>query len=201
MAQNNIQRRAEQLFLWCLRLFGKKKLDRAKLARTVATLKVMENRLRFIEGKLERGIEEKMQEIIKVNELYGKDFAMQIAAELAERKKVLAGIKAMRVSVERVRVKFETMLDLNTSIDIAKEVLPLVSDLKKSFTKAAPEISIMFTELEERLNEMGIEIGSYAQLEGPASIPIDGGAEVDSILREASEVASAREKGKLPSPP
>ncbi|MEM0112845.1 MAG: hypothetical protein QXS56_04480, partial [Fervidicoccaceae archaeon] len=147
-------------------MFGKKKIDRTKLARTVSTLRVMENKLRFIEGKLERGIEEKMQEILKVNDLYGKDMALQIASELAERKKVLGNIKAMRFSVERLRVKFETMLDMNATIDIAKEVIPLVADLKKSFIKAAPELSLMFSDLEEKLNDMGIEISSFAQIEG-----------------------------------
>ena len=182
-------------------MFGKKKLDRKKVAKTVAMLRIMENKLRFIENKLERGIEEKMQDLIKVNELYGKEFAMQIAAELAERKRILANMKSMRVSVERVRIKFETLLDMEATVDMAKDVVPLIADLKKNFSKAAPELSIMFSELEERLNDMGIEIGSYAQLGEPTALPVMAGGGVESILREAAEVAKTRERGKLPAPP
>lgn len=182
-------------------MFRKKKLDRKKVAKTVASLRVMENKLRFIESKLERGIDEKMQDLIKVNELYGKEFAMQVAAELAERKRILANMKSMRISVERVRLKFETLLDMDVTVDMVKDVIPLIADLKKSFSKAAPELSIMFSELEERLNDMGIEIGSYAQLEGPTTFPVDSGREVESIMREAAEIAKTREKGKLPAPP
>jgi len=181
-------------------LFGKK-LDRKKTAKAIASLRIMENKLRFIESKLESGIEEKMQDLMRINQLYGKEFAMQVAAELAERKRILANIKSMRISVERVRVKFETMLDMNATVDMAKEVIPLISDLKKNFSKAAPELSLMFNDFEEKLNEMGIEIGSYAQFEGSVPVSVDAGGEVESILREAAEVAKSREKGKLPAPP
>ncbi|HEW63450.1 hypothetical protein [Fervidicoccus fontis] len=182
-------------------MFGKK-IDKTKMVKAITQLRLMENKLRMIEDRLQNSIDSKMNELLKYNQLYGVDAAKMIAGEIAEQKKVLFNIRNMRTSVERVRIRFETVMDLNGSVEMLKDVVPLVNDLKKSIVKAYPDLSIMFNDFEEKLNQIGLEIDSSELLNNP-QIPMSEGMneDVEAILKEAEEVAKTREKNRLPSPP
>lgn len=183
-------------------LFKRNKIDRAKLAKAIAQLKIMENKLKLIESKIENSIEEKTSELLKYNAIYGSSMAKVIAAEIADQKKVLLSIRNMRMGVEKVRMRFETVMDVGGSVEMLKEVFPLVNDLKKSVNKAVPELAIMFNDFEEKLNEVSAEIDSSSVLGSPLpNVSEPSNSEVDAILKEAQELARAREKNRLPSPP
>ncbi len=184
-------------------MFGhKKKLDRLKLVQTISHLRVMENKIRYIEDRIRRNAEEKFNELIKHSSRHDKSMAQIIANEVAEQRKLAESIEMLRLSIERVRLRLETILDVGGTVDMLKSLSPLLKDVRKTSVGAIPEIGLMFSELEEKLTELGVEMDTSPIYESPGTGVVEVNSEdIQKILREAEEMAAEREKHRLPKPP
>jgi division protein CdvB (Snf7/Vps24/ESCRT-III family) len=183
-------------------LFRKKrKIDRMKLIQTISFLRVMENKIRFIENRVRNNSEKRFQEIISHYAKGDNDYVKVIAGEVAEQRKLANNIGRMRIGIERIRLRLETLLDLGGTVDMLKDVTPMLKDLRKMGMEAIPEFGIMFSELQHKLADIGVEMNVEGYVPfSPPKVEVDS-EDVQKILKEAAEIASERVNSSIPQPP
>ena len=185
-----------------LKWIRKEKVDRLKLIQTISFLRVVENKIKFIEDRIRGNSEKRFQELVSHYSSGGDEYAKIIASEVAEQRKLANMIARMRVGVEKIRLRLETILEIGGTVELLKDISPMLKDLKKLGIQAVPEFGIMFTELQNKLADMGVEIDTTTYL--PSSTPTTINAESDDvarILEEAREIASEKIGEKIPNPP
>ena len=172
-----------------------------RLLRAISAIRVIEARIGYIEERMSQSIEDAYNKLIKLQERNESSAASLLAAEIAEKKKVYESILSFKLGLEKLRLRLESIRDVGYSLTLMKGLEKIIKDIKKNVALNLPELSILYTELEEKLNELDIE----TQIPDSEGIPLDikeiTDDEVKSILKEASEIASLKEKNKLPSPP
>ncbi len=183
-------------------MFRKKGLDRFKLIQTISYLRTMENKVRFIEERVRSNSEKGFKEIVKHYSNGSRELAEALASEVAEQRKLAETIARFRLGIERIRLRLETLLDIGGTAEMLKEIAPMLSDLKKTGIEAVPEFGIMFSELQNKLIDLGFEMDSGLTFPGFSAPNIEASSdEVKKILLEAKEIAKERMASKMPEPP
>jgi len=164
---------------------------RLKALRAVYSLRLLELKLSSLEGRVQAELELAKSTLAKLQAHGMHAEAAALAAEAAEKEKILRTAAFMRASVERIRARLETMLEAGVVVGALKDLEGMLSELKKSGLSSLPELSLMISDAEAKIAELVEELPSVEA--APASSgPVHD--EVKMILKEASEVAALRER-------
>ncbi len=185
---------------------GKKRDDsrqlRIEVTRAIVALRSAEYKVMHLENRIGAKISQLNQRLVQAKRQGRDDEATLLAAEIAERMKLLDQIRGFRLGLERLRTRLETVKLVGEARPLLQGIEPMISEIRSNIATSIPEVGIIYAQLEERLAELGA--GLEAPL-APASNPPSQWAatddEVRRILREAEEVARAREAQDMPEPP
>lgn len=180
------------------RILGKNQPLRYKIALANYKLKTIVNRLEYLVNKMkerDRVLFEKVVEALMVKD---EARAAIYASEVAEVRKLVKYLLITQVALEQVMLRLETIVELG---EVAVTMAPLVSVLKqlKGMVRGViPEVGFELAELEEMMNNMIIEMGSFAGRSVTVSVVSE---EAKKILEEATAIAEQRMKESFPELP
>lgn len=123
--------------------------------------------------------------------------AQVYAAEVAEIRKAVKQMMFVKLALERVSLRLETMMTLG---DVAATIAPVVGvirELRHYVKGVMPMLSLEFMDLEETLNSIIVESGEFVSATGGiASSP-----EARKILQEAAVLAEQKLREQFPEAP
>jgi len=122
------------------------------------------------------------------------------ASEIAELRKIIRILEMSKLSLERTLLKLRTIHQLGDVVEAAKQIEPMICDVKKSLGKVMPEISWELDGIRESLLAAVSEIASYSIEESSIETPYTTSSEARSVLEEAKKEAEKRVKKKFPKP-
>lgn len=172
------------------------------IAKAITGLKTAEYRIMHHEARLQEKIRQLNKKLVTAKQRGENLQAQLLAQEIAERMKILHHIRSFRLSLERLRTRLETIRLLGDARPLLKGIEPMIAEIRSSTATTLPEIGLVYAQLEERLAEL--DAGLSTSLPNQTLNPAEWTAsdeEVARILREAEEIARAREREQMPPPP
>lgn len=160
-----------------------------KVSQPIAKLDYMSNKLAEKDAKL-------FKRIVEARQRHNMGMAKALANELVELRKNEKVISNMRVSLEQVQLRLTTVNEVGDMISSLQPALATMRVMGPALAKFMPEASAEF-------ESMGNALGGMMSNTFDGSFESDAGtsSETDSILSEASAVASAQIGQKFPSAP
>lgn len=173
-------------------MLWKKRKSKYKLEvlRTISTLRLMEHRLDFIEKKMLNDIDSLRNRLAELQSSGYQGEARALATEIAEKKKIVDSIVRLRISLEKLRTRLETIRDVGLTLALFRGVEDTMKEIKENVVSTLPEMNLLLAEVESRLGELSSSLPSVA---GTSFIEsekeIISNEEIQSILKEADEIA------------
>lgn len=180
------------------KILGKDPPLRYKIALANYKLKTIVNRLDFLMNKMKERDKVLFEKVVEALMVKDEARAAIYASEVAEVRKLVKYLLVTQVALEQVMLRLETIEELG---EVAVAMAPLVSVLRqlRGMVKGViPEVGFELAELEEMMNSMIIEMGSFADRSIAVSIT---SSEAKKILEEATAVAEQRMKESFPELP
>ncbi len=180
------------------KILGKDPPLRYKIALANYKLKTIVNRLEFLMNKMRERDKVLFEKVVEALMVKDEARAAIYASEVAEVRKLVKYLLVTQVALEQVMLRLETIEELG---EVAVAMAPLVSVLRqlRGMVKGViPEVGFELAELEEMMNSMIIEMGSFADRSIAVSIT---SSEAKKILEEATAVAEQRMKESFPELP
>ncbi len=168
--------------------------QRLNIVKAISLARIVEGKLLMMEERLKASMNDRFKELVENHYLNDKSYSSMLAAEIAERRKLLNAISSLRLGVERLRIRLETIRDIGATAELARGLTSMLRELKGNAAVAVPEISVMLGELEESVLELTTEALPIGGMQtSPGSTGIED-PDVKAILREAAEVAAERKR-------
>ncbi len=124
--------------------------------------------------------------------------ARMYANELAELRKIAKTVMASKIALEQVALRIETIKEFGDVLVNMAPLVGVISELRKELRGVMPEISLELGEVNELLQSIMIEAGSFT---GGSELYTAASPEARKILEEASAVAEQRLKEQFPELP
>ncbi|HIQ03838.1 MAG TPA: hypothetical protein EYH40_05420 [Desulfurococcales archaeon] len=180
------------------RILGKNQPLRYKIALANYKLKTIVNRLEYLINKMKEMDKVLFEKVVEALMVKDEARAAIYASEVAEVRKLVKYLLITQVALEQVMLRLETIVELG---EVAVTMAPLVSVLKQlkgMIRGVIPEVGFELAELEEMMNNMIIEMGSFADRSVTVSVVSE---EAKKILEEATAIAEQRMKESFPELP
>jgi len=180
------------------RILGKNQPLRYKIALANYKLKTIVNRLEYLINKMKERDKVLFEKVVEALMVKDEARAAIYASEVAEVRKLVKYLLITQVALEQVMLRLETIVELG---EVAVTMAPLVSVLKQlkgMIRGVIPEVGFELAELEEMMNNMIIEMGSFADRSVTVSVVSE---EAKKILEEATAIAEQRMKESFPELP
>ncbi len=174
------------------------KEKRISLIKAISSARMIEGKLIMLENRLESSINTRFKELVEA-QAANSIYKTTLADEVADRKRLLNSIRTLRLSIERLRVRLETIRDVGFAANLIAGLKDMIADVKRNIVSNIPELGVMLGDLEEYIMDV-CEETRIAGLEVNMTGVEYNSDEVKAILREAAEVAAEKEKRTAPLP-
>uniref|UniRef100_A0A7J3ZKY7 Uncharacterized protein n=1 Tax=Fervidicoccus fontis TaxID=683846 RepID=A0A7J3ZKY7_9CREN len=177
-------------------LWKRKSKYKVEVLRTLSTLRLMEYRLDFIEKKMLGDMNSLRNRLAELRTSGYRDEAEALAAEIAEKKKVVDSIVRLRTSIEKLRTRLETIRDVGLTLTLFRGIEDIIREIRENVASTLPEMGLLLAEVESRIGELGASLPPIADagfIEKRKEIITN--EEIQSILKEADEVATLKKSG------
>lgn len=180
------------------RILGKNQPLRYKIALANYKLKTIVNRLEYLINKMKERDRVLFEKVIEALMVKDEARAAIYASEVAEVRKLVKYLLITQVALEQVMLRLETIVELGEVAVIMAPLVSVLKQLKGMVRGVIPEVGFELAELEEMMNNMIIEMGSFAGRSVTVSVVSE---EAKKILEEATAIAEQRMKESFPELP
>lgn len=183
-------------------IFNGEKKRKAQLGKllTEISLKLKDQQTRLEEAirRLKERDKELFEKVVRA-QLEGDDAKAKIyAQEIADIRKIIKIIYTAFLAIEKVRLKLDTVQELQGVSLVLYPVAKILGDLKDQIKGIAPEVAIALDSIISSVNGIAVETGAISD-RGVVSAAIDEQAR--QILEEAQKMAEIKVRELLPDLP
>ncbi len=138
------------------------------------------------------------ERVVEALQAGDKARAAVYAAEVAEVRKAIKQLMIVKLALEQVSLRLETVMTLGDTMAAIAPLAGVVHELKNYIRGVMPMLSLELMELEETLNSVVAESGEFISM---SSLGATATAEAKKILREAAAIAEAKLREQFPEAP
>jgi len=188
--------------LFNLSLFHSDKKEKEKLTEqlTAISLKLKDQQTRLEETirRLKEKDKDLFSRVVRAQE-EGEDARAKIyAQEIAEIRKFIKIIYTATLALEKVRIKLETVRELQGASIVLGPIVKILGDLKDQVKNVVPDVAMALDSIVANVNGIAIQTGS---IDGTSIVPAMVDEQAQQILKEAQSTAEAKIKEILPDLP
>ncbi len=188
--------------LFSVSLFHSDRKEKEKLTEQLTAislrLKDQQNRLEETIRRLKEKDKDLFSKVIRAQE-EGEDARAKIyAQEIAEIRKFIKVIYTASLALEKVRIKLDTVQELQGASTVLFPLAKLLGDLKDQVRGVVPDVAMALDSIVSNVNGIAIQTGS---IDGTSVVPSIVDEQAQQILKEAQASAETKMKETLPDLP
>ncbi|BBG23799.1 cell division protein CdvB [Sulfuracidifex tepidarius] len=188
--------------LFGISLFHSDKKEKERLGEQLTAislrLKDQQNRLEETIRRLKEKDKDLFSKVIRAQEEGEEARAKIYAQEIAEIRKFIKIIYTATLALEKVRIKLDTVQELQGASIVLFPVAKLLGDLKDQVRNVVPDVAMALDSIVSNVNGIAIQTGS---VDGTSLVPSIVDEQAQQILKEAQSSAEAKMKEILPDLP
>lgn len=157
---------------------------------TLASLRMLKDRVSRIQGRIDERVAELSKRLIDLQARGEAYLARRYAEEIARLKDLSSRLGDLVLIIEKIDLAIQHAIVMKEFSDLANELQVLLRDMSRLPETRLPDISVIFADLEQSVRELSeLTRSGYS---GSMNYSVMTGSDVRVILEEAKEILRKR---------